>query len=136
MRRDAAEKIEHITIDDANVAQPSTIDGVEHRGDSRGVHIDADDQFERARLGDFDQGLAAAEANVEDHVARDAEHILERELRSVNCYAPTLDSPGVGKDSRRRQTSAARLERPLRRMRHDEWNRHGTMMVAPPNVQG
>ena len=33
------------------------------------VHIDADDMLARARLGDFDQRLAATEADVEDHVA-------------------------------------------------------------------
>ena len=135
-RRNTADEIEHITVDDANVPQPAALDCFEHGGYSRGVHIDADDVLSRARLGDFDQGLATTEANVEDHVTDGAEHILERELRAVDRDPPPLHRPCVGDDSRWRQTSAARLERPLRRMRHDEWNRHRTMMVPPPNVQG
>jgi hypothetical protein len=131
-----AEEIDHIAVDDANVAEPAALDCFEHGGHSGGVHVNADDVLARARRGDFDKGLATTETNVEDHVAGGAEHVLERKLIAIDREPPPLQSPGVGNDSRRREASAARLERPLRRMRHDEWNRHGTMMVPPPNVQG
>ena len=100
VRRNPADEIDHITVDDSNIAEPATLDCFKDCCDSGGVHIDADDLLARPRLGDFDQGLATTEANVEDHVAGGAEHILERELSAVDRESPPFQRSGVGNGSR------------------------------------
>ena len=128
--RDTSDELEHVALDNPNVAKAPRLDGFENCSDSGRVNVDTDDVLVGAKLGDFDQRFAAAESDVEDHVDARIEQVVERQRRALDAKSPSLHRPLIRNDSRRRKPAAARLERPLWRVVAATADRHGTMMVT------
>ena len=80
------------------------------------MHVDPDDMLGWTHLGQFDQCLATTEADVNDHVSDDAEDFAEGQLRTPFSDSPPGNPALVGNNPRRRQATAAGLERALWRV--------------------
>ena len=132
-------ELDDVTLHNTHVPQAAALDGLEHRGDSRSVHVDTDHGFAGSRVGQFDQRFASAESDVDHDIAGPraaAEDFFEDQFIAIDGDPPSLNRPFVRNSSRRREAEPTRFERTLWGMRDASGYRHGTTMVPVANVQG
>ena len=98
-RRNTVDEIDRIALDHSDVAQAAALDFCQHRGNTRGMHVDPDDTFHRSQFSQFDESLAATEPDVENDVTVGPEHLVQRQLGALDREPPLRHRPFVRCDS-------------------------------------